>query len=54
MPPFNPNVIVAIIKALTQLIPVLDKHRFGAVMLILVMVTTGAFMALPYLLAALA
>lgn len=42
MPPFNPNIIVAIIKALAQLVPVLDKHRFGALM------------AVPYLPAALA
>lgn len=54
MPPFNPNVIVAIIKALAQLVPVLDKHRFGAVMLILVIVAAGALMAVPYLPAALA
>lgn len=54
MPPFNPNIIVAIIKALAQLVPVLDKYRFGAVMLILVMIATGALLTVPYLPAVLA
>jgi threonine/homoserine/homoserine lactone efflux protein len=49
MPPFNPNIIIAIIKALAQFVPVLDKHRFGAIMLILVIVAAGALMAVPYL-----
>jgi hypothetical protein len=48
-----PKIIVAIIKALTTFVQVLDKCRFGAIMLILVMFTAGALMALPYLPAAL-
>jgi hypothetical protein len=52
--PFNPNIIPATIKALAKLVQVLDRHRFGAVMLILVMVTAGAMLAVPYLPAALA
>ena len=49
-----PKIILAIIKALTAFVQVLDRCRFGAVMLILVMVIASALMALPYLPAALA
>lgn len=42
---FNP----ATIRALAKLVQVLDQHRFGAVMLILVMVAAGGLMAIPYL-----
>ncbi len=48
--PFNFN--PATIRALAKLVQVLDQHRFGAVMLILVMVAAGALMAVPYLQAA--
>lgn len=39
----------ATIQALAKLVQVLDQHRFGAVMLILVMIVGGALMAVPYL-----
>ena len=39
----------ATINALAKLAQVLDQHRFGAVMLILVMVAAGGLMARPYL-----
>jgi hypothetical protein len=39
----------ATIKALVKLGQVLDQHRFGAVILILVMVTAGALMAVLHL-----
>lgn len=42
----------ATINALARLARVLDQHRFGAVMLVLVMVAAGALMAVPYLQAA--
>lgn len=42
---FNP----ATINALAKLVQVLDKHRFGAVMLILTMAAAAALMAVPYL-----
>jgi hypothetical protein len=45
---FNP----ATIEALARLVRVLDKHRFGAVMLVVVMVAAGALMAVPYIQAA--
>jgi len=41
---FNFNIIPATIKALTKFVEVLDKHRFGAMMLIVVMVAGGALM----------
>jgi hypothetical protein len=44
----------ATINALTKFVLVLDQYRFGAIMLILVMVAAGALMALPYLPVALA
>ena len=47
---FNP----ATIKALARLAQVLDQHRFGAVMLILIMVAAGALMMVPILPALLA
>ena len=37
---FNP----ATIRALAQLVQVLDKHRFGAIMLVVVMIAAGALM----------
>lgn len=37
---FNLN-IPAIIKALTRFVQVLDQHRFGAVMLVVVMIIAG-------------
>jgi hypothetical protein len=40
---------IATINALARFVQVLDQYRFGAVMLILVMVTAGALMAVPYL-----
>jgi predicted membrane channel-forming protein YqfA (hemolysin III family) len=51
-----PKIILAIIQALTTFVQVLDRCRFGAVMLmlILVMVIAGTLMALPYLPAVLA
>jgi len=39
----------ATIKALATLVQVLDKHPFGAVMLILIFVAAGVLMAVPYL-----
>lgn len=45
---FNP----ATIRALAKLVQVLDQHRFGAVMIIPVLVAIGALMAVPYLLGA--
>jgi len=45
--PFNFN--PATLDALARLARVLDQHRFGAVMLILVMVTAGALMVVPQL-----
>jgi hypothetical protein len=42
---FNP----ATIEALARLVQVLDQHRFGAVMLVVMMVAAGALMAIPYL-----
>jgi hypothetical protein len=44
----------ATINALIRFVQTLDRHRFGAVMLILVMVTAGALLAVPYLSAVLA
>jgi len=46
---FNPNIIPATIKALAKLVQALDQHRFGAVMLILVMIIAGGLMAIPQL-----
>lgn len=48
--PFKLN--PATIDALARFTQVLDQHRFGAVMLVLVMVAAGALMAVPYLQAA--
>jgi|GEM_PF-3444375 len=45
---FNP----ATIRALAKLVQVLDQHRFGAFMIIPVMVAAGALMAMPYFLGA--
>jgi hypothetical protein len=42
---FNPTTI----RALAKFVQVLDQHRFGTVMLILVMATAGGLMAIPYL-----
>lgn len=39
----------ATIEALAKLVQVLDQHRFGAVMLVVMMVAAGALMAIPYL-----
>ena len=39
----------ATIKALATLVQVLDKHPFGAIMLILVILASGAAVALPEL-----
>ena len=39
----------ATIKALATLVQVLDKHPFGAVMLVLIFVVAGVLMAVPYL-----
>lgn len=39
---FNPNIIPVTIKALTTFVQVLDRHRFGAVMLFSLMVAAGA------------
>jgi hypothetical protein len=39
----------ATITALATLVQVLDQHRFGAVMLILIFLVAGALMAVPYL-----
>jgi hypothetical protein len=43
---------LATIRALAQLVQVLDKHRLGAIMLVVVMVAAGALMAVPYIQAA--
>ena len=51
--PFDFSIIPATIKALARLVQVLDQHRFGAFMLILVMVTAGALMMVPHMPAAL-
>ena len=48
------KIILAIIKALTKFVQVLDKCRFGAVMLIVVMAAAGALMTIPHLQPALA
>lgn len=42
---FNP----ATIDALARLAQVLDQHRFGAVMLVVVMIAAGGLIAIPYL-----
>jgi hypothetical protein len=42
---FNLNIIPTTIKALTTFVQVLDQHRFGAVMLLIMMVAAGALMA---------
>lgn len=47
---FTPDTI----NALIRFVRALDQYRFGAVMLILVMVTAGALLAVPYLPAMLA
>lgn len=47
--PFDFNIIPATFNALAKLVQVLDQHRFGAVILILVMTIAGASMAVPYL-----
>lgn len=44
----------ATINALTNFLKALDKYRFGAVMFFVVMVATGALMAIPFLPAVLA
>lgn len=51
---FNFNIIPATIKALTKFVQTLDEHRFGAIMLIVVMTFAGALMAVPCLPALLA
>jgi len=43
------NILPATINALAKLAQVLDQHRFGAVMLFLVMVAAAALMTIPYL-----
>lgn len=52
--PLNFNLIPATIKALTKFVQVLDQHPRGAIMLILVMVTAGALIAVLHLPAILA
>lgn len=47
--PFNIKITPATIKALATLVLVLDKHRFGAVMFILVILASGAAVALSEL-----
>ncbi len=42
------NFTLATIRALAKLVQVLGQHRFCAVILILLMVTTGALMAVSY------
>ncbi len=41
--------IPATIKALATLVQVLDKHPFGAIMLVLIFIAAGILMAVPYL-----
>lgn len=40
---------LATISALAKLVQVLDQHRFGAVMLVLIMVAAGGLMTIPHL-----
>lgn len=47
--PFNIKITPATIKALANLVQVLDKHRFGAVMFILVILAGGIAATLPNL-----
>lgn len=42
---FTPATIIALAK----LVQVLDQHRFGAVMLVVVMVAAGGLMTIPHL-----
>lgn len=44
--------ILAIIRELAKFVKVLDQHRFGAVMLVVVMVVSGTLIAITYLQAA--
>ena len=44
----------ATIEALAKLVQVLDQHRFGAIMLLIMMIAAGALMVAPYLPAVLA
>ncbi|MBD8625749.1 hypothetical protein IFT64_02230 [Oxalobacteraceae sp. CFBP 8753] len=46
---FNFNFIPTTIQALTQFVRALDQNRFGAIMLVVVMVLTGVLMAMAYL-----
>lgn len=39
----------ATIKELATLVQVLDKHPFGAIMLVLIFVAAGILLATPYL-----
>lgn len=41
--------IAAIIDALSKFVEVLDQHRFGAGMLILIIIATGILMTVPHL-----
>jgi hypothetical protein len=45
----NLKLAPATIKAITTFVRVLDKHRFGAVMFILVILASGIAATLPHL-----
>jgi len=47
--PLNLKLTPATIKAMTAFVRVLDKHRFGAVMFILVILASGIAATLPHL-----
>lgn len=46
---FDIKLIAVIINALTWFVRALDTHRFGAVMLVVVMIATGALMVVQHL-----
>ena len=46
---FNPNIIPTTIKALTTFVQVLDRHRFGAVMLFSLTVAASALVVAAHL-----
>lgn len=47
--PLNIKLTPATLKALTAFVRALDKHRFGAVMFILVILAGGVAAALPHM-----
>lgn len=47
--PLNIKLTPATIKAMTAFVRALDKHRFGAVMFVLVILAAGIAATLPHL-----